>query len=127
MSPPPDGPPPVSLRPRWLVLAVLLAIVVAGAIVAILIVHKQHKLRAESERRRHDLGRGPRVYVARIGLEPGEREIVLPADVRGFSQATIFAKVAGYVKSMAVDKGDRVRKDQVLGLLASPELDQQLR
>ena len=135
MSPSPDDtppPPPASEQPprprmRWLALAVVFAIVAAGVIVAILVVHERHHLRAEAERRRHDTSRGPRVYVAPVRVEPGTREIVLPADVRGFLQATIYAKVAGYVKTMSVDKGDHVRQNQLLGYLASPELDQQLR
>ncbi len=118
---------PRPLRLRWLGLTAVLAIVVAGVVVALLFVHERHELRAEAERRRHEVSRGPRVYVAPIRLQPGTREVVLPADVRGFLQATIYAKIAGYVKTMAVDKGDRVRENQRLGLLESPELDQQLR
>jgi RND family efflux transporter MFP subunit len=114
------------VRSRWLGLAVLLAVVLAGATVALLLARQHRRLDAEAARRRRELARGPRVYVAPVRLQPGERELVVPADVRGFLQATIYAKVAGYVKSMAIDKGDSVRKDQVLGLLISPELDQQV-
>jgi RND family efflux transporter MFP subunit len=50
----------------------------------------------------------------------------LPGNVRGFLQSTVYAKIAGYVKSIRVDKGDRVQEGQVLGVLESPEVDQQV-
>jgi membrane fusion protein, multidrug efflux system len=37
----------------------------------------------------------------------------------------VFAKVPGYLREIRVDKGDRVRKGQILAILISPELDQQ--
>ena len=57
---------------------------------------------------------------------PAARDLTLPADVRGFFQSTVYAKVAGYVKSMNVDKGDQVKAGQLLGVLESPEVDQQV-
>ena len=35
-------------------------------------------------------------------------------------------KVAGYLKTIKVDKGDRVKAGQVLAVLDSPELDHQV-
>jgi RND family efflux transporter MFP subunit len=66
------------------------------------------------------------VIVAVAGRRSGLREITLPADVRGFYQATLYAKVAGYVSAMTVDKGDAVRRGQLLATLTSPEIDQQV-
>jgi RND family efflux transporter MFP subunit len=39
--------------------------------------------------------------------------------------ATIYSKVAGYVKSIAVDRGDRVTAGQVIAEIASDETDRQ--
>src|SRR5208282_553243 len=50
----------------------------------------------------------------------------LPATIRGFDETDIFAKVPGYLKTIKVDKGDRIHKGQLLAILASPELDQQV-
>ncbi|HYB90376.1 MAG TPA: efflux RND transporter periplasmic adaptor subunit [Candidatus Binataceae bacterium] len=66
---------------------------------------------------------GPRVIVARASRSPGERHIKLPASIHGYIETPIYAKIAGYLKEIKVDKGDRVRKDQVLAILESPELD----
>jgi membrane fusion protein, multidrug efflux system len=69
---------------------------------------------------------GPRVLVTRVTRSPGTREITLPASIRGYIETPVYAKVAGYLKRINVDKGDRVRKGQVLAILESPEIDQQV-
>ncbi len=50
------------------------------------------------------------------------RFITLPGSIRANQQVTIFAKVPGYLKSLAVDKGDRVTAGQALGEIEVPEL-----
>jgi len=50
------------------------------------------------------------------------RYITLPGNIRANQQATLYAKVAGYLKSIAVDKGDTVKLDQSLGEIEVPEL-----
>jgi RND family efflux transporter MFP subunit len=103
-----------------------MALVVAALGAVILFVRHHHRLVTESRQRNRDVDRGTQVYVAAVKRSPAVREVTLPADVRGFLQATVYAKVSGYVKSMAVDKGDAVRESQLLGILESPEIDQQV-
>lgn len=55
------------------------------------------------------------------------RTITLPGDLVAMNQSDLFAKVSGYVKTIAVDKGDWVRKGQVLAEIEVPELEQKLR
>ena len=50
------------------------------------------------------------------------RTITLPGTLVAFSEATLYGKVAGYVKSVPVDKGDKVRGGQILALLEAPEM-----
>src|SRR2546428_4142437 len=50
------------------------------------------------------------------------RTITQPATLLGIEEATLYAKTAGYLKSISVDKGDRVRAGQVLAAIESPEL-----
>src|SRR5581483_11505864 len=64
--------------------------------------------------------------VTRVQVTPTARDLTLPADVRGIFQSTVYAKIAGYVKSMNVDKGDQVKAGQLLVVLRSPELEQQV-
>src|SRR5438132_11869667 len=67
--------------------------------------------------------RGPRVLVRRALVQNPERPITLPATIVGYSETPIYAKISGYLKEIPVDKGDRVRKGQILAVLTSPELD----
>lgn len=50
------------------------------------------------------------------------RHVTLPGSIRANQQATLYAKVPGYLKSIAVDKGDRVQAGQPLGEIEVPEL-----
>ena len=50
------------------------------------------------------------------------RYVTLPGSIRANQQATLYAKVAGYLKSLTVDKGDRVKAGQSLGEIEVPEL-----
>ncbi len=50
----------------------------------------------------------------------------LPAEVKPWQEASIFARVNGYVKDWLVDIGAHVQKDQLLAEIDTPDLDQQL-
>jgi len=50
------------------------------------------------------------------------RYVTLPGTIKANQQATLYAKVAGYLKSLSVDKGDRVQAGQSLGEIEVPEL-----
>jgi membrane fusion protein (multidrug efflux system) len=50
------------------------------------------------------------------------RFVTLPGGIRANQQVTLHAKVAGHVKSIAVDRGDAVKKGQLLAELENPEL-----
>ena len=68
--------------------------------------------------------RGPLLRVATVGSAPAARDVTLTADVRAYFQTSLYAKIAGYVRDLRVDKGDRVKRNQVLGTIESPETDQ---
>lgn len=55
------------------------------------------------------------------------RSLTLPGDLVGFYEAALHAKVSGYLQSIAVDKGDTVRRGQVLAEIEVPELEQKLK
>ena len=48
--------------------------------------------------------------------------VALPGTLRADQQVTLYPKVAGYLKTIAVDKGDQVRAGQVLAEIEVPEL-----
>jgi RND family efflux transporter MFP subunit len=53
-------------------------------------------------------------------------EIILPGNTQAFTDAPIFARTNGYVKSWHIDIGTRVKKGQLLAEIETPEVDQQL-
>jgi RND family efflux transporter MFP subunit len=54
------------------------------------------------------------------------REVSQPGAIEAFEETPVFAKIAGYVKTWKVDRGDRVRKDQLLAELSVPEMNVEL-
>jgi membrane fusion protein, multidrug efflux system len=50
----------------------------------------------------------------------------LPAEVKPWQEASIYARVNGYLKDWLVDIGAHVQKDQLLAEIDTPDLDQQL-
>src|SRR3954452_14243172 len=50
------------------------------------------------------------------------RSVALPAMVAANQQATLYAKATGYLKSIAVDKGDEVKAGDLLAEIEAPEL-----
>ena len=53
-------------------------------------------------------------------------ELVLPGAVQAYSEAPIYARTNGYLKSWSVDIGSTVRRGQLLAEIDAPEVDQQL-
>src|SRR5271155_5670544 len=53
---------------------------------------------------------------------PMTLSIELPGDLVGFYETALHAKVTGYLASIAVDKGDRVKAGQILAVIEVPEL-----
>jgi RND family efflux transporter MFP subunit len=55
-----------------------------------------------------------------------KQALVLPGETRGWYSSTIYARVTGYVARWLVDIGDSVKKDQVMAIIDTPDLDAQL-
>ncbi|MDQ3623901.1 MAG: efflux RND transporter periplasmic adaptor subunit [Verrucomicrobiota bacterium] len=49
------------------------------------------------------------------------RYVTLPGTIRANQQATLYAKVGGYLKEIRVDKGDTVKEDELLAEIEVPE------
>ncbi|MBI3191295.1 MAG: efflux RND transporter periplasmic adaptor subunit [Pedosphaera parvula] len=54
------------------------------------------------------------------------RFVTLPGSIKANHQATLYAKVPGYLKTLTVDIGDRVRAGQLIAELEVPELEAEL-
>jgi RND family efflux transporter MFP subunit len=53
-------------------------------------------------------------------------EIILPGNVQPFITSPIYARTNGYLRKWHVDIGGRVKKGQLLAVIDTPEVDQQL-
>ena len=53
-------------------------------------------------------------------------ELRMPAEITGFQQVDVYAKVSSYVKELKADIGTEVKKGQLLMVLEAPELSAQL-
>ena len=64
--------------------------------------------------------------VVRPTQATGGRSVTLPGDLAAFNAANIFARTTGYIRSWYDDIGAAVRPGQVLAVLDTPDLDQQV-
>ena len=64
----------------------------------------------------------PTVAVARAKTQDMSRDVVLTAEFKPFQEIDVMAKVAGYIKQIQVDAGDRVSQGQLLATLEIPEM-----
>ncbi len=64
----------------------------------------------------------PTVAVAKASIEDLSHALVLTAEFKPFQEIDVMAKVAGYVKKIYVDVGDRVGVGQLLATLEIPEM-----
>jgi membrane fusion protein (multidrug efflux system) len=102
------------------------AVVVTVCVAAALVWARSVSVRREADTLEQEVAQGQRVLVVRVQHAPPNRSLDVPASVRGFVETPIYAKIAGYLKTIEVDKGDRVKEGQVLAVLESPEIDQQV-
>ena len=68
----------------------------------------------------------PTVAVAKVGTGDVAQVMSIAAEFRPYQEVDVHAKVAGYLKTIGVDVGDRVRAGQLLATLEVPELQDEL-
>jgi membrane fusion protein, multidrug efflux system len=66
---------------------------------------------------------GPRtIDVVRVVERPLDVKLSMPAELTPFQAVAIYPRVTGFVKTITVDRGSRVRTGQLLAVLEAPEL-----
>src|SRR5437763_5378674 len=68
----------------------------------------------------------PNVAVARVTSENLSHNLVLTAEFKPYQEVDVMAKVAGYIRQINVDTGDRVKQGQLLATLEIPEMGDDL-
>jgi RND family efflux transporter MFP subunit len=119
-------PSPKAAEPQhkrgWLV-AVIAFVIVAAVVVGGIV--PRLKARAALRTETYDLAI-PNVSVIHPTEGAPQSEILLPGNMQAFEDAPIYARTNGYLKKWYVDIGARVKANQLLAEIETPEVDQQL-
>jgi RND family efflux transporter MFP subunit len=68
----------------------------------------------------------PEVTVVHPEQSPTQTDVSLPGNLQPLYSASIFARTNGYIAKRFVDIGSHVKAGQLLAIIATPEIDQQL-
>ncbi len=68
----------------------------------------------------------PSVVVTKVVARDVPIEVVAPVDLRPLEQADVGSKVLGYIDAIFVERGDRVKKGQIVALVRPSDLPDQL-
>src|SRR5204863_634517 len=68
----------------------------------------------------------PRIEIVVPKIGASDRALEIPGTVQALQETVLFARASGYVRAWHADMGDKVKKDQVLAEIETPELDQEL-
>jgi RND family efflux transporter MFP subunit len=105
----------------------LAALVIALIVAAILIFGIRSRVKAENNLRTATAQMAvPSVSVVKPKQTASAQEIILPGNVQPFISSPIYARTDGYLKKWYFDIGAHVKAGQLLAIIQTPEVDQQL-
>jgi RND family efflux transporter MFP subunit len=110
---------------RLLAIAALVVVALAGALVAGT-VPRLARAQAVKAKAATVANSVPRATVAVARPTTADAERVLPGNALPLLEASLFARATGYVKKRYVDIGSRVKPGQLLAVISSPDIDDQL-
>ena len=85
--------------------------------------HREQALAQDSKEEQESI---PEVNVAHARAAAAQTDLLLPGNIAAVTEASIYARAAGYLKRRYVDIGDRVRQGQLLAEIDAPDLDAQV-
>ena len=68
-----------------------------------------------------------RVYGIKVKRDSKSHELILPGNIQAFTEATLYARTNGYIKSWQTDMGCKVKAGDLLAEIEAPDVDAQLR
>lgn len=102
-------------------------LIVASVVILVIAAVSRFKVRAKSSPDAQASSPMLRpVAVARVRRAPITQTLVLSGEFKPFQLVDVHAKVAGYIRRIYVDVGDKVKAGQTLAVLEVPELSAQL-
>lgn len=120
-------PEPAKLSKARVVTLGMLVLLIAGGAFLFRWVPEQHR-RALLQEEAKEMGSSHiRVRVEKPTVASSSRSLVLPGAVQPLQETTLFPRANGYISKWNVDIGDRVKSDDILAEIDTPELDQELR
>ena len=114
--------PPISGGKAIVLLLVLLVVAVILAVTGIV---PRLRARTKLQQETNDLA-APNVLVDKPKIGAPSQELILPGNMQAFTDSPIYARTNGYLKKWYFDIGAHVRKGQLLAVIESPEIDQEL-
>jgi multidrug efflux pump subunit AcrA (membrane-fusion protein) len=105
--------------------AMLFIVIVVGAWLAGYLPHRNQEAAAAAAA---DVEKTaiPVVTTSVVSSARADIDVELPGSISSVSEASIFARAAGYVSKRYVDIGDHVKEGQLLAEIVAPDLDQQV-
>ena len=102
-----------------------LALVFLIVVIAGWLMHRGDKRDAEklAEQKRNQK---PVVEVTKVKASTSQAGLVVPGTTIALTEAYVYARANGYLKTRLVDLGDKVKKDQLLAIIDAPDLDAQV-
>lgn len=116
-----DAPHRIS-RGAWITLIVLAVLIIVGIIWGILARSADEHHLAQTTKANAELT----VNVTQPSVTGTESEIELPGNTQPFDDTPIYARTNGYLKKFFVDIGQHVSKGELMAIIETPEVDQQL-
>jgi membrane fusion protein, multidrug efflux system len=111
---------------RWFMIVLFAAVFIAFSVSGGFVLARQELLQRQTTQLAQTIALGPRVLVTQISGGSPSRTIEVPASIHGYIETPVYAKVAGYMKTINVDKGDQVKAGEIIALIESPETDKQV-
>ena len=96
-----------------------------AVLITVLVVMKSVSRSREEHRLEEEAKAGPHVRVVSVKKTPGDHTVSVMGEALPYATVTLYAKVSGYLRDVTVDKGDVVKKNQILAKIESPETDEQ--
>jgi membrane fusion protein, multidrug efflux system len=118
---PPELPPAPPRKALLIVGVVLLVLLIAGVFTLVERSSRGRALAKETEQNAM-----PSVAVVHPLAEKPDEELVLPGSLQAFKESPIFARTNGYLVRWNKDIGSRVKKGELLAVIDTPEVDQEL-
>lgn len=115
---------PKNRRPLYIGLIVFAVIFVLVLLVGGL--PKLFRTREIDKKAKEEKNAKPVVEVARVGRAKEQAGLALPGTTIPLTEAFVYARANGYLKSLLVDIGDHVKKGQLLAVIEAPDLDAQV-